>query len=198
VFQDAQEQIPTWDEIEKMHFNDAGYMWFLSVFLKHGVGAKNWNQCHLRQVVSKYCTPSTEAYVLLVLQNNYNRWMDRAENPMKPNKELAESLFTNGGISRRGGNASSKRGGGWSSDGIKRFNELVLLVKNDRKTRLDFELALQAKMTEENHVKSWEYRSIENHEAEEEEEVIAVNDFDDLEENDDGKDNGENMLATAV
>jgi hypothetical protein len=166
-------------EILLLSKNESMYTWFLSNFLKNGVGGKTWNHLHLRIPISKFVTPSTEAIVLLIFENNYNRWLDEAQNGSADRKNLAPSLYTNGGISQRGGRATSKQGGGWSQAGIERFNELVKNVKEDRKDRTYFEMALMKKLNDDNTVKSWSSEKIKPVSTTVEEEVIAVNDFDD-------------------
>jgi hypothetical protein len=172
------------DEILFLSQQPECYMWFLSVFLKNTVIAKTWNKLHLRQPISKFVTPSTEAVVLLILENSYNRWLDEAENPLKCKKELAHALYTNAGISQRDGPATSKKGGGWSDEGIHRFNELVSLIKTDRKNRYNFEMLLMKKMQEENTVKAWSNEKRKANVSVDVAEVVAVNDFDDSEEED--------------
>jgi hypothetical protein len=173
--------IPSMVDILKMSKNDKVYKWFLASFLKHGVGARNWNQKHLRFPLSKYCTPSTEAIVLLIIENGYDRWLDKASNKDKKRADLAVAKFTNSGISQKGGQATSRQGGGWSSDGIHRFNELVAWVKMDRQTRGPFEHALMKQLNDDNTVKTWmqsKTSSLENIV----EEVVAVDDFDEEDE----------------
>lgn len=185
--------MPTMDEILQLSTNASTYSWFLSVFLKNGVGGKNWNQTHLRQPITKFITSSSEAIVILIMENNYARWIDEAENEEKDKKDLAPALYTNSGISQRGGNATSRQGGGWSQEGIQRFNELVMLVRNDQKGRLGFEVALMKSMLEVNTVKSWNTEKRKAQAIDYQDEVVAVNDFDDS-----GDETEEDQDATEV
>ena len=173
--------MPTMANILQLSKDPFTYIWFLSVFVKHGVGAKNWNQQHLRVPLSKFCTPSTEALVILIVENSYDRWTDRATNIGKQRSSLAPSLYTNGGISRKGGQASSKQGGGWSQEGIMRFNEIVRMVKEDRNRRARFEIDLLKKLMDDNTVKSWAVEKKEKKKSDDIREVVACNDFDDEE-----------------
>lgn len=181
IYDKDNEGLPPMHEILQLSMDKDVYIWFLSVFLKHGVGARNWNQLHLRKTISKYCTPSTEAIVLLIIENNYNRWIDEHNNVEKLRKELAPPLYTNGGISKRGGKATSKQGGGWSTEGIRRFNELIVMVNSDRKSRLEFEEMVKEKLTADNTVKRWTAEKDGIEEDEDEEEIVAIHDFDDVE-----------------
>lgn len=176
--------MPTMAELLLLSKENSYYMWCLSVFLKHGAGGKTWNKLHLRQPISKFVTSSTEAIVLLILENNYDRWMDEAENPTKEKKELVPALYTNSGISQRGGRATSRKGGGWSTEGILRFNALVSCVRHDRKNRGGFEVALMNQMITDNTVKAWQNQKQKTTDHEEVEEVVAFNDFDEAEQND--------------
>lgn len=197
-YHNAQDESIEWPELNAILLlskNPNVYMWFLSSFLKHCVGAKNWNRAHLCQPVSKYCTPSSEALVLLIVENSYDRWMDQLLHEEKSRKDLVPAKYTNSGVSQRGGVARSKRGQGWSDDGIKRFNELLKLVHQDRKTRITFELGLQHKLKEDNTVKRWNMEKVVTKEADSIGVVIAGNDFDD-DENDD--DDCQNTSLTGV
>jgi hypothetical protein len=176
--QDQSLRMPELNMILELSKNEEIYMWFLGNFLKHCIGAKNWNRAHLRQPVSKYCTPSSEALVLLIVDNSYDRWIDQLENEEKSRKNWAPAKYTNAGISQRGGVATSKRGKGWSDDGIKRFNELLKMVHEDRKSRVVFELGLQKKLKDENSVKRWNIEKVDKKIVEDIEEVVAGNDFD--------------------
>jgi hypothetical protein len=179
IFNDQGHTIPDLASILELSKNETIYKWFISTFIKHGVGNKIWSKFHLKHVVSKYCTPSTEALVLLIVENSYDNWVDRAKDKDKARKDLVPTKYTNGGLSKRGGNATSKRGGGWSNDGIKRFNELLKLVNEDRISRVIFELALKHQLTSESTVRSRHHQYADS--DTEEEEIYAAHEFNDVE-----------------
>lgn len=178
VHQQTHATLPTVADVMRLSQDIETYTWFLSVFVKHGVGSRNWNRQHLRFPFAKYCTPSTEAIVILMFENSYDRWLDKAANADKPRASLTPSLYTNGGISKKGGQATSRQGGGWSMEGIKRFNDIVSMVKQDRATRAHFEITLLKRLLDDNTVKTWTVQKYDKRESAECE-VIAANDFDD-------------------
>jgi hypothetical protein len=114
-----------------------------------------------------------------MVENSYDNWIDRAKHKEKARKDLVPTKYTNGGISKRGGNATSKRGGGWSNDGIKRFNELLKLVHEDRLTRVMFELALKEQLTSQSSVRSRHHEYADS--DMDDEEIYAAHDFNDVE-----------------
>ena len=94
--------------------------------------------------VSSILTVSDEAFVLLILENNWNRWMDlnkKSDNKYVPTKRGCETpivtdvkpMYTN--INRIAGNDEINRG--WSEEGIQRFNTLCGMVKEDREENED-------------------------------------------------------------
>ena len=94
------------------------------------------------------CTISDEAFTLLLLENNYDRWIDVYKNkynnhPSLPNAEVAEDetrkrkwesdvspKYTEGGIVYTDARKMTHRG--WNDEGIRRFNALSIIVKQDR------------------------------------------------------------------
>ena len=68
---------------------------------------------------------------ILIYENNLDTWRDMVEKEITKNSSIVKK-FTNGGSSK-GEVASSHQYQGWSSNGIKHFNELFDLVKCDRK-----------------------------------------------------------------
>ena len=103
------------------------YYDFVQHFLSVVVGKRTYaKKCHVERI-STFVTPSDEALAILLYENSYDRWIDMAK---KRNTKKSTILpkYTNGGEST-GVTGSSKKYGGWSLDGIERFNELYDLVK---------------------------------------------------------------------
>jgi hypothetical protein len=97
-----------------------------------------------------FFTVSDEAFALLLLENSYDRWFDLYKNnegsvmqqrgvKVRRFESDVPPLYTRGGIKYQ--NYQSKVGErkGWSDDGIRRFNELYLMVKQDRMANSNFE-----------------------------------------------------------
>ena len=132
------------------------YEWVCSKLLPCVVGVKNWKLGYLKEPISDVATCSDEAFLLLVLENNYSRWLSEArwlkanrykdEEAQAP-KNYPEAKYTNSGRSKK--NGRSKRNQGWSREGYVRFNELYSLVHADRLQRAKFEQELMIYMRQE-------------------------------------------------
>jgi hypothetical protein len=125
------------------------YEWLCTTLLPCVVGWKAWSKQHCKLPISAIATCSDEAFLVLILENNYSRWVSEAkwfienknkEDQKKAPKHLANAKFTNSGTSKKDGR--SKRLQGWAREGYLRFNELYTLVAEDRRHRRQFELEL--------------------------------------------------------
>ena len=98
-------------------------------------------------------TKTDEAFALLMLENNWDRWIDifKLNNnripPIKRKRDGEEKVsisnirpkYTDGGISYSDeSSASQTKGRGWSEKGIRRFNEIIDMVKKSRKDHPNF------------------------------------------------------------
>ena len=121
------------------------YDYFLPCVLKKSVFER---QASVATNDTTLCTVSDEAFALLLLENNYDRWVDiyrLQEGEVAPRRGQKRREFesdtptkyTKGGIvyNETDKNDSPK---GWSAEGINRFNELFDLVKKDRKANKTF------------------------------------------------------------
>ena len=103
---------------------------------------------YLKESKQQICTVSDEAVALLILENNYNKWIDVHNNTkdqtVDKNNRKGEAwnskvptLYTQQGQSY---DQKNFRAGdrGWSVTGIERFNVLFDLVLADRKTNKKF------------------------------------------------------------
>ena len=140
------DDFPTMDDLLLLSDGGAHYTWMCAKFIPFVVGFKHWNRFYRTQKLSKLATCSDESFLLLVLENNYERWVDEAEwletNKDKPMaerapKHWAAAKYTNSGKSQSNGRCRPCQG--WSNEGYKRFNALHKLVKADRKGREEFE-----------------------------------------------------------
>jgi hypothetical protein len=133
------------------HWLDLRERWFecrifLRRFVKQVVSTYEWNNRILNTMFDpdKLCTVSDEAFALLVVENNYERWIDMyVQNDLKPpipqtqssdrKKKVLSNVkpyFTTGGNVYEEPPPSKTKG--WSQQGIDRFNELFKLVKDNR------------------------------------------------------------------
>lgn len=149
------------------------YQWLCLTLLKCVVGCNKFGRRYYKESLSEVATESDEGFVILTLENNYQRWMDEynlTDEEKKGKVTITDALYTNSGSSKLGGRGSSRRFHGWSREGYLRFNELHGMVKEDRKRRANFELELKKKFEKEYKTKGREQES-------EEDEIIPANDW---------------------
>ena len=108
-------QPPTWNPTDNRQLTNNKAFVFMVDFI-HGslIGKRQWKRNKLIMPVSKQLTVSDEAFVLLVLENNWE---------ILNNDDFAEPKYT----SRK--KTSNKRNDGWSNDGILQYNELQEKIK---------------------------------------------------------------------
>lgn len=140
------DEIYTLEQFLELSPSGEPYQWFCKHLLPCVVGAKVWHKKHNKELVSTIATCSDEAFALLTLENNYERWMamarwnvdnaDMAPEDKAP-KRFPGSRYTNSGMSQK--NGRSRRLQGWAREGFLRFNELYNHVSRDRRHRVQFE-----------------------------------------------------------
>jgi hypothetical protein len=160
----------------------AAYVWMCTTLMPCVVGKKIWGKRRLKEPLSDIVTCSDETFVLLVLDNNYTRWIAEGawlvnnqdkEPDMREPKELPESKYTNSGRSKS--NGRSKRLSGWSRDGYIMFNTLYARVAEDRLRRANFESELMITMR-----KACPLKQSKPVETEEDVELFPANDLEGL------------------
>jgi hypothetical protein len=175
-----QETIPELEEILQLSDGGEAYHWICSKMMKCVVGQKIWNKRYFKELLSAFSTVSDESFLVLTIENNYERWVDEAnylltdamdgEEDENWKENLAPAKYTNAGISAKNGQGSNRRYSGWSPGGHLRFNAIYNMVKEDRKRRANFELALKVQFQGE----QGEDDGDSNSEAEE---IIPANDM---------------------
>jgi hypothetical protein len=116
------------------------YVYFCENFLKYVVGVSRFNREYRSgNGILSMATISDEAFALLQLENSETRWA--AEFAFKnkgqeiSQKDLPQPLYTSGGSNNKSEQRGfTKKHGGWSEDGIKRFNDIYKLIDKDRET----------------------------------------------------------------
>ena len=88
------------------------------------------NRCE--KLLSEFTTISDEALAILIYENNATTWKDMVDKNITKKSEVTKK-YTNSGSSNCI-TASTRQYQGWSSNGMKRFNELFDLVKADRRS----------------------------------------------------------------
>ena len=116
------------------------YTLFCDEILPCVVGKTRWSDNIWQVKISDLATPSDEAFAHIILENNWDVWVELAEGDMESSsaassaendgengsKTVACPKYTQNGI-------HAKRYHGWTHEGIKRFNTLSLEVRRDRK-----------------------------------------------------------------
>ena len=161
------------EDILNLSAGGEAYVWICSTLMSCVVGYKVWNRRCFKELLSDFSTDSDESFLVLVVENNYQRWMEEArhttgtvvvqtkednedgedndDNDEEPTEEhnehwkenLPPAKYTNSVGSSSSGKGSNRRCSGWSKEGFKRFNTLYALVKEDCKRRANFELDLK-------------------------------------------------------
>lgn len=123
---------PTKDSL--FHNRDAtieNFRGFADNLLPAVVGRKKFKDGKSMERISKLCTISNEAFVLLSIENSYDAWKWRwtkDNGGMSTDNEEPRKKYTDNP-------ASSKKYEGWSREGIKRYNKIQDEVKATRKTQ---------------------------------------------------------------
>jgi hypothetical protein len=158
------------------------YKWMCSNYMKCVVGAKQWSHRYHRNLLSEVATESDESFLVLTMENNYDRWLaeyNLDENDGEGRKMLPDARYTNSGTSKHSGRGSSRRFHGWSREGYKRFNALHALIKEDRAQRSAFEMELKQEF--ESSYMSSKQDVEEYEEDEDDEELFPANDMEGVE-----------------
>jgi hypothetical protein len=121
-------------------------------FVRRVVGKKIWKNNAFRLNLSEYCAASSEAFCLLVVENNYAQWSDMmgsGDHGDRHNSACAP-LYTNAGKSNRKNGAATPFQG-WTAEGYQRFDVIYNMVKDDRAkdTRSGFKEELKRMVMEE-------------------------------------------------
>jgi hypothetical protein len=164
----------------QLNENWAVYHMFTKEFVRIVVGKKVWKNSAYRLNLSEYCAASSEAFSLLVVENNYQRWTDMVNSGDLGDKHNSASapLYTNAGKSNRK-NGKAKPFQGWTAEGYQRFDVIYNCVKADRAsaTRISFEEELKNLMMEEHSRKK---QGKQNDVDDGEEVTYPSHDFDDV------------------
>lgn len=111
------------------------YTDFLTNYIQGAIGKMKYRRGAATELTSVMCTSSTEAFALLVLENNWQYWKADVAAKRDKTENIEKQKYTG----RTGTDGTMM--GGWSKEGINRFIEIHELVKKDRqhKKRQDLE-----------------------------------------------------------
>lgn len=135
-------------EFAEGRINKDVYEVFYTRFVPAVVGPDLFRQRIQDNKAKDPCTASDEAFALLLLENNYDRWLDifdkneglpsqrRGDRTKQCDSDI-EPKYTRGGI-KFSIERESPKAKGWSNEGIERFNVLFKRVKKDRRDHTKF------------------------------------------------------------
>lgn len=119
--------------------NTKSFRIFCDCFLSKVIGSSKWKEECISKTVSEIATISDEAFTLLLLENHWDEWSNKnvedykkeapydAKNNKTVKRKPTKGKYTSEGI-------GAKLYGGWSNEGLLRFNALYDLVTENRKT----------------------------------------------------------------
>ena len=113
---------------------------FSENILRCVVGRREWKDGVGRFMVRDLATVTDEAFGLLVLENIWDAWMEvPVEEYFAPKKrgEKRKREVRTGKYTKDSKRASKFKG--WSKDGLKRMNQLIAMVKEDREKNKDWD-----------------------------------------------------------
>lgn len=139
--------------VKSLRKNQALYAWFVENAVSFVVGRRGYRkQVNALVRISKVMNSGDEALALLLLENSWEHWREmynmefdengctRGVNADSPNGRLDarskafRDAKSESPIYTRCGGGSTKKHGGWSVEGLERYNELFGLVKKSRVT----------------------------------------------------------------
>lgn len=126
------------------------FKWFFGDYIESISGAHTWRSKQTKELISKaknvdgsvIVSKSDEAFGLLLLENYFEKWKQLAEKEaaLKAGIAWEEPELAVGRKKRKVPGRYTKKGpghckfGGWSQEGIERYNQLRRLVKEDRES----------------------------------------------------------------
>lgn len=122
------------EEILEMRNPDSqhAYQDFFDNYVGAVYGKRDYRTNKLTMLVSEFCTKSDEAFALLCLENNWDRWMDMCRRNDFKSSDVPPK-FTSGG--KNNGDGRSRQYMGWDAEATEVYNKRFLQVKKDRKKK---------------------------------------------------------------
>jgi hypothetical protein len=144
-------ELPTLSTILQMrHGTGSAYQIFCDEVLSQVVGKLEWKTGRHSRKISRWATTSDEAFALILLENSWDLWAEMAEQAKLHGKKTAFVATKEALYSRSG--AGTKKYGGWTSIGLKRFGEIANLVQADR-------MKIDGRKFEEDYQEKWRSES---------------------------------------
>jgi hypothetical protein len=136
---------PTPGEIEEdgLRSNVGGYTEFADRMIRAVHGKSRYGSSSTTTLLDDLISPSQEAFTLLLYRNGYNNWVWRHSHAGLSSEGSEDSNVTLDGkededgcpkysYTKRTAGDFTSRNGGWSRDGMKKYNTLYKQVQEDR------------------------------------------------------------------
>jgi hypothetical protein len=122
------------EEVEQTLKDDDPFLFLVEHLIGQAHGLRNWKNAKCFQTISNTVTVSDEAFVLLSIENCWDAIQDEIQEDGEDEESSGmgkQGVYPRGKYTNHGTNS---RYGGWSPQGINRFNELYELVEDNRNT----------------------------------------------------------------
>jgi len=112
------------------------YLYLFQHFIPFVVGVNKYKREAKGSIISAVVTPSDEAFAILLIENSETRWTDEFDKKQKGGEldgaTITPSKYTAGGCNRKQ-KGYTRKYRGWNLEGIKRYNVVLDMVREDRK-----------------------------------------------------------------
>jgi hypothetical protein len=133
------EEMPVTPVTLKNRFSEGNYPVyrdFCTFFVSGVVGIRHFDRNKCLKQYSKYVTVSDEAFTVLTLENNWDRWSSMAGKDDWKESDVP-SKWTTSKEKRKTNrdnddSPQARKFRGWSAQGIARYNQLFIEIKNER------------------------------------------------------------------
>ena len=126
---------------DRENMTDELFLMYCSDYLSAVVGMVEWKEKETKMLISEIATPSDEAFCLVTLENNYERWIAIAkdiprikfETVIEDNKSVEKKIeqwpspkYT------KHKDTNGKKSEGWTTEGMEAYNNHYRLIKKLR------------------------------------------------------------------
>jgi hypothetical protein len=143
-----QNQMPPKEQVWQIHNNATVFALVFDKFLPPLIGSTKHKNTRLTSTISEICTKSDEAFLLLVLENNWEKWMAIAKTTsqgkgVEVEENMDESTMDeqNGEeiplLKWMGGTFHGGRNSGWLQEVKEEFAKLYNIVMKNQKVHKD-------------------------------------------------------------
>ena len=129
------------DKFENMRVSDVHkevFATFVNLCMVHFCSSMNWRYKAYNSHISEIFSVSDEAFAMLLLENNYEDYKMVYNLSRKVTRKESKPKYT------KDSNLNEKFKG-WSRKGLKRYDELVRIVTNQRRATISLELEEELK-----------------------------------------------------